>query len=405
MAADFIVIAGKPMRSRTQTLTLIFIGFLVVSGTFGAGFASATVINRHLSPRAAEPKTFDLFWEAWGLVEQDFFGDLPSGTELTYGAIRGSLIALNDPYSIFVEPEPREMERDDFRGSYGGIGAYVSQNEDGEFVLNPIDENQPSAVAGILPGDILLEIDGQPVSKEMTVEDIVVAIRGPLGEDVNLTVRHPEALEPVVITVVRAVIELPSVYWRILEEDPGIGYIQLTRFTARSPEEVQTAIEELEEEGADKLILDLRHNPGGLLHAAVDVAGHFLNGDVVLYEKRAGADEKSFVATKDGVATELPVVVLIDGGTASASEILAGALQDHQRATLIGEKTFGKGAVQNVYELSDGSSLHITSARWFTPNHQELDGNGLSPEIEILPENADNDIQLIRAVEFLQTGQ
>ena len=297
------------------------------------------------------------------------------------------------------------MERDDFRGSYGGIGAYVSKNEDGEFVLNPIDENQPSAVAGILAGDVLLEINGQPVSQEMTVEDVVVAIRGPLGEEVQLTVRHPDALEPTVITVVRAVIELPSVYWRILEEDASIGYLQITRFTARSPEEVQTAIEELEAEGAKTLILDLRHNPGGLLNAAVDVAGHFLDGGIVLYEKRAGKDEKAFTATTDGVATELPLVVLVDGGTASASEILAGALQDRQRATLIGEVTFGKGAVQNVYELSDGSSLHITSARWFTPNHQELDGNGLTPEIAVTLENADADLQLARAVEFLQTGR
>jgi carboxyl-terminal processing protease len=393
------------MRSRIQTWTLVFIGFLIISGTFGAGFASATVIQRHLNPRGTEPETFDLFWEVWGLVEQDFYGNLPSGTELTYSSIRGSLTALNDPYSIFVEPDTREMERDDFRGSYGGIGAYVTQNEDGEFVLDPINESQPSALAGILSGDILLEIDGQPVTSDMTVEDVVVAIRGPLEEEVKLTVRHADSTDPVVITVKRAVIELPSANWRILEEDNNIGYLQITRFTARTSEEVETAIEELVGEGAEKLIIDLRHNPGGLLTAAVDVASHFLDADVVLYERRAGDEEKSFVATRGGVATEIPLAVLVDGSTASASEILAGALQDHQRATLIGQITFGKGAVQNVYELSDGSSLHITAAQWFTPNYQELDGNGLTPEIEISPENADDDIQLTRAIEYLQTWQ
>ncbi len=403
MAADFIVVPGKPMRSKIQSWTLVFIGFLIISGTFGAGFASATVIQRRLNPRGTEPETFNLFWEVWGLVEQDFYGDLPSGTELTYDSIRGSLTALNDPYSIFVEPQTREMERDDFRGSYGGIGAYVSKNEDGEFVLDPINEGQPSALAGILSGDILLEIDGQPVSPEMTVEDVVVAIRGPLGEEVKLTVRHTEATESVVVTVKRAVIELPSAYWRILEEDESIGYLQITRFTARTSEEVETAIEELKGDGAEKLIIDLRHNPGGLLNAAVDVASHFLDGKVVLYERRAGDEERDFVATKGGDATDIPLTVLVDGSTASASEILAGALQDHQRATLIGQVTFGKGAVQNVYELSDGSSLHITAARWFTPNYQELDGNGLTPEIEISLENAEDDIQLTRAIEYLQT--
>jgi carboxyl-terminal processing protease len=339
------------------------------------------------------------------LVEQDFYGDLPSDTQLVYSAIRGALTSLDDPYSIFVEPQPREMERDEFRGSYGGIGAYVSKDDAGNFVLNPIDESQPSAVAGILEGDILLAIDGQPVSADMTVEDVVVAIRGPLGEEVVLTIRHPAAQESVEITIVRAEIELPSVDWRVLEEDPAIGYIQITRFTERSPEEVQEALDELIEAGVDQLILDLRHNPGGLLHPAVDVADHFLDGGVVLYERKAGGEERSFKATRGGTATELPLVVLVDGGTASASEIVAGALQDLGRATLIGETTFGKGAVQNVYQLSDGSSLHITSARWFTPNQQELHGQGLTPDVVIALGEANTDVQLTRGVEFLQNGQ
>jgi carboxyl-terminal processing protease len=392
------------MRSKTQTSILIFVGFLLLTGTFGAGFASAMVVNRHLNPRAEESETFDLFWEAWGFVEQDFYGDLPSDTDLTYGAIRGSLTSLDDPYSIFVEPQPREMERDDLRGSYGGIGAYVRQDETGQFVLEPIDEAQPSAVAGILAGDILLAIDGQPVTSDMTVEDVVIAIRGPVGEEVVLTIRHSGAQEPVDIPVERAIIELPSVFWRSLEEAPSIGYLQITRFTERSDEEVEQALTELTALGIDRLVLDLRHNGGGLLQAAVDIADQFLEEGVILYEKRAGQEETAMKAGRGGLAQDLPLVVLVDGATASASEIVAGALQDQGRATLIGDVTFGKGSVQHIYDLSDGSSLHVTSARWFTPRHQKLDGQGLTPELLVSLDESGNDVQLERAVGFLQTG-
>lgn len=392
------------MPSRKQTPLLIFAGFLILTATFGAGFASATVITRHHSPRAEEPESFDVYWEAWGFVEQDFYGELPSDKEMTYGAIRGSLNALEDPYSILVEPQPREMERDDLRGSYGGIGAYVSVDEDGQFVLEPIDEEQPSAVAGILSGDILLAIDSVPVTAEMTVEDVVVAIRGPVGEAVILTVRHPGAQEPVDIAVERAIIELPSVYWRQLEDDSAIGYIQITRFTERSDQEVEDALRELAALGIGKLILDLRHNGGGLLQAAVDVADQFLTDGVILYEKRAGAEETTVEATRRGMAPEIPLVVLVDEATASASEIVAGALQDQGRATLVGAVTFGKGSVQHIYDLSDGSSLHVTSARWFTPSHQMLDGQGLTPDLAVGLDESSADLQLERAVEFLQTG-
>jgi len=392
------------MRSKQQTPLLIFVGFLILTATFGAGFASATVITRHLTPQADEPETFDLFWEAWGYVEQDFYGELPSDSQLTYAAIEGSLDALDDPYTVFVEPQPREMERDDLRGSYGGIGAYVSIDDEGQFVLEPIDEEQPSAVAGILSGDILLAIDGEPVTADMTVEDVVVAIRGPVGEAVTLTVRHPGAQEPVDVAVERAIIELPSVYWRALEENPSIGYIQITRFTERSDEEVAEALGELIPSGVDQLILDLRHNGGGLLQAAVDVADQFLAEGVILFEKRAGQAETSIEATQSGSALDLPLAVLVDGATASASEIVAGALQDQGRATLVGDVTFGKGSVQHIYDLSDGSSLHVTSARWFTPSHQQLDGQGLAPELPVSLDESGTDLQLDRAVEFLQTG-
>jgi len=393
------------MSSKLKTLILGFIGFLVLIGTFGTGFATATAINRRMHPIAEEGAGFDLFWEVWGLVEQDFYGDVPDDTQLTYGAIRGSLTALNDPYSVFVEPQPREMERDSLRGSFGGIGAYISQNEEGEFLLEPISDEQPAAVAGILASDVLLAIDGKAVTPDMTVEDIVTIIRGPVGEEVVLTVRHPEADDSVDITITRAIIELPSVSWRVLEKDDTIGYIQLTRFTERSAEEVKEALEELQAAGADKLILDLRFNGGGLLRSAVDVLGHFVDGDEVLYEQKSGGKEITFEASKGGVAVDIPLVVLVNGGTASASEIVAGALQDLERAQLVGETTFGKGSVQHVYDLSDGSSLHVTSARWYTPNRLQLDGQGLEPDFTVTQDESSEDLQLARAIEHLQNGE
>ena len=390
--------------NRVKSAILVFLGILLFAGTFGTGFATATVLNRHLNPMAEETDAFQLFWEAWGLVERDFFGHLPDETQLTYGAIRGSLATLNDPYTIFVEPQPREMERDALRGHFGGIGAYVTQDEEGRFLLEPIDEGQPAAVAGILTGDILLAIDGQPVTPEMTVEDVVVTIRGPVGKEVTLTVLHPGETTPVDVTVMRAIIELPSATWRNLDQDPTIGYIQLTRFTERSPAEVETAIKELTAAGAERLVLDLRHNGGGLLQSAIQVLGHFLDNDVVLYEQRAGQAERSIRASRGGIATETPLVVLVDGGTASASEIVAGALQDLERAPLVGQKTFGKGSVQLIYDLSDGSSLHVTSARWYTPSHQPLDGQGLEPTFVVTHDESDQDRQLERAIEVLRLG-
>lgn len=388
------------MRPRVQLAAIAFVCFLLTISVFGTGFATATVVNQHLHPRAEESTAFDLYWEVWGLLEKEFYGELPSDAETSYAAIRGSLTALDDPYSIFVEPQPREMERDSLRGSFGGIGAYVSQDEEGQVVLTPM-EGQPAAEAGILEGDVLLAIDGNPLTADMTVEDVVATIRGPVGEEVLLTVLHPEAEEPVDITIVRAIIELPSINWAVLEQDPTVGHVQLARFTERTSDELEDALVELEEAGADKLILDLRSNGGGLLQAAVDVADLFLDGGAVLHQLKAGEQEKAFRASKGGPAIDLPLVILVNGGTASAAEIVAGALQDHGRAPLVGTATFGKGSVQNIHDLSDGSSLHVTTARWYTPDHRQLDGQGLTPDVVVSLVEGGDDAQLARAIEYL----
>ena len=351
---------------------------------------------------------FTIFWEAWGWVERSFIGEMPSSQQVAYGAVRGALNTLNDPYTVFIEPVVREQERDSLRGNFGGIGATIVRLESGEAVLEPIPGN-PAERAGIQSGDILLAVDGVDIPADMSVEDIANKIRGEKGTDVTLTVLHPEASEPVDITITRDDILIPSVAYRLLDDDPTIGYIWLTRFSGESNGEIEAAIRDLQTQGATQLILDLRGNGGGLLDAAISIADQFLDDGPIMHQESALEGEKTYTASEGTVAGDMPVIILIDGGTASASEILAGALQDRERAVLIGQQSFGKGSVQLVYDLSDGSSVHVTSARWFTPDRNAIDQQGLTPDVvvEPTPEAVANnrDETLARAIEYLQTGE
>jgi carboxyl-terminal processing protease len=243
----------------------------------------------------------------------------------------------------------------------------------------------------------------------MSTDEIVTMIRGEIGTVVVLTVTRAGAEDPVDISVTRAIIETPSVTWRILEEEPTIGYVQLTAFTERSSNELDRAIDELTAQGAESYILDLRGNGGGLLDSAVDIASQFLRDGVVVREDRQNEGDRIYDVRDGGKVLDQPLVLLINGGTASASEIVAGALQDYERASLIGERTFGKGSVQLIYELSDKSRLHVTVAKWFTPNGNVIDGIGLAPDVEVLFSEEDHsngsDPQLERAISFLQNKE
>ena len=302
----------------------------------------------------------------------------------------------------------RQEERDSLRGNFGGIGATISRLETGEVVLEPIPGN-PAEDAGIRSGDILLAVDGVEITAEMTPGAIAEMVRGEKGTDVTLTILHPDETEPVEITITRDDILIPSVAYRLLDDEPTIGYIWLTRFSGESNGEIEAAIKELQAQGATQLILDLRGNGGGLLDAAINIADQFLEDGDIMHQESALDGTKTFSASDGAVAGDMPVVILIDGGTASASEILAGALQDRGRALLIGQQSFGKGSVQLVYDLSDGSSVHVTSARWFTPNRNAIDQQGLTPDIVVEPSQEaienNRDETLARAVEYLQTGE
>lgn len=387
-------------------LTVFMLVILAVSA-FGAGYLTRELVNgRGGSSLAHADQDLSIYYEAWNLIEENFLGEIPAPQDVAYGAIRGSLAALDDPYTVFIEPAAREVERERLQGTFGGIGAYISRAEEtGDVVLEPIPGN-PAEAAGVLPGDVLLAVDGVPITAEMTVPEIIDRVKGEKGTAVVLAIRHIGAVEVVDISVIRDDILLPSVVYRLTDQDNSIGYIQLSRFSGESSNEVGAALQDLQAQGATRFILDLRQNGGGLRDAAVDVVDHFLSEGPVLYLQSQNDGERVFNATDETIAPTEPLVVLIDGGTASASEIVAGALKDRGRASLIGSKTFGKGSVQLVFDLSDGSSVHVTSARWLTPNRHQIDQSGLEPDVlvEVTQDDIDNgrDPVLEHAIKFLQ---
>ena len=344
----------------------------------------------------------NLMNEAWGIIKQDYYGELPPVKTRTYGAIKGSVQELEDPYTYFIEPEPAVREQERLQGKFGGIGAFLTLNEDGMVVLSPMVD-RPAGKAGVEKGDVLIAVDGVSIPTPADLDQVTDMIRGQVGTMVMLTVQRGGDI--IDIEVERAEIELPSVSWQPLEDAPGTGYIRIERFSGLTDKEFSQALKELRDgNAAEALVIDLRGNPGGLVDAAVAVAGHFLDGGLVLIEKHADGSQKAYRAAEGlDVAPEVPVIVLVDGNTASAAEILAGALQDRGRATLVGEKTYGKGSIQRIYRLSDGSALHVTFAKWFTPNDRAIDGQGLEPDV-LVESSPDVDAYLEKARALL-SGQ
>jgi carboxyl-terminal processing protease len=375
------------------------ISTFVVASAFMLGYA----VRAAYAPATGDVPGFSVFWEAWHIVQDHFYGDASDEQARTYGAIRGSLDALADPYTIFVEPQQRQREQEELRGSFGGIGAWVERSADGRVLLTPMD-NRPAAEAGILAGDELVAVDGVPITADMPFDDVLAMVRGEAGDIVRLTVRREDIAEPLTFDVRRAEIVTPSVSYELTE--PGIGYVRVSIFNERTDDELREALIELRDLGAEAYVIDLRNNGGGLLPAAIDVASEFLRDGIVMYERRNNAREKPYPVKTGGTLPDAPVAVLVNSGTASASEIVAGAIQDNDRGILVGTKTFGKASVQLIFDLSDGSSVHVTNARWLTPERQAIDGVGLTPDItvEISQEDRENnrDPQLEQALAYLR---
>ncbi|NKQ34007.1 MAG: S41 family peptidase [Chloroflexi bacterium] len=346
---------------------------------------------------------FDIFYEAWQVIEEDYDGDIPDNEEILYSAIEGSVKSLGDEYTRFVRPDVAARMREDAGGAVEGIGAFVRENEMGQFeIVRPIP-GQPAEKAGLLPGDIIIGVDGQSV-EDVSFDEVILMVRGPRGTDVTLTVLREGEEEPLEFTITRVRFEIPTVEFEI--RDDGIAYIKLSEFNRTAVEKMHAGLEELLAQNPKGLVFDLRDDPGGFLDQSVAVADLFLGQGVVLHERNRQGLDQTFTSDDGDIAEDIPMVVLVNGGSASASEIVAGAIKDNGRAPLIGELTFGKGSVQQVHTLSDGSEIRVTIARWYTPNNVSISEEGITPDIEVPMEfDAEEDIQLQRAIEYLLTGE
>lgn len=344
---------------------------------------------------------FSIFWDAWNIARSSFIDKDIDYQEMTYGAISGMLDSLGDPYTVFMNPEETKMLSEDLDGEFGGIGVEITNKGGLLVVIAPLD-GSPAEQAGIKSGDIIVKIDGNDVG-DYTFTEAINKIRGEKGSDVTLTVLHDGAEETEDLVVTRDIISVESVKWE--EKDGGIMYVRISQFGEDTFDKLNQVAEEVQSKNIDKMIVDVRDNPGGYLTSAQDVTSLFIPEGVVVWEQDRNGQKEALNTSHIPRLKDVELVVLANGGSASSSEIYAGAIQDTDSGIIIGEKTFGKGSVQNLEELPDGSQVKITVAKWLTPKERQINEEGITPDIEIEMDTekigTSDDIQLQRAIEEL----
>ena len=400
------------MRAEKPVAKTLLVAAVLVVLTLSLG---GTGVSKAVD-RAATYEHLKLFTDVLAIIQNQYVDETDS-REVIQGAVRGMLRAL-DPHSSYMDPESYREMQVETSGSFGGLGIEITVRDDVLTVVSPI-EGTPAFRAGIQAADRIVRIEGLP-TKDMSLADAVKRMRGPKGTKVTVTIVREGVKEPFDVTLTREVIQVQSVRSQELEE--GIGYIRVRQFQERTAQDLVASVERLEKTGRlGGLIIDLRNNPGGLLPAAVEVSEEFLgDGKLVVYtEGRVRNQNMRFVAHAKRPITDVPLVVLVNQGSASASEIVAGAIQDHGRGLVLGTQTFGKGSVQTIIPLADGSGLRLTTARYFTPKGRSIHGKGITPDIVIEALKEDpaakppavplseaelqkKDVQLQRAVEILK---
>ena len=391
------------VRLAAARLPLLLTALLLLVVLVGCNRVSA-VATEPIPPGDRLPAELGTVGEAYRiLLDEHVDHEVLDPKNLSEGAIRGMLAALEDPHASYLSAEQHSREQEGYRGYFEGIGAQVTLTEAGLTVIAPIP-GAPAEEAGIRAGDLILAVDGEDIDG-LTLIESVNLIRGPGGTEVTLLVRHVGEIEDVNITVTRGRIPIESTTFRMLED--GIGHLWVYSFSNTTEDEVRRALDELEAADGRGLILDLRNNPGGLLASVISVTDLFLDSGTILYEIDAEGDRSDYEAARRGPATDVPLVVIVNQFSASASEIMAGAIQTSGRATVVGTSTFGKGSVNIARELSDGSAIYFTIRRWYLSDGTQIEGEGVTPDIEIeadahpLPIDFEQDAALKRAFEVL----
>lgn len=412
------------MNKNIRILLGLFVGGILLAGAFSGGIIVGQLLPSGLQlpvisdllpnvpgvqpeQQSATPEElqtlFAPFWEAWNIVHEQYVDQPVDDLVLMQGAIRGMMDALGDQQTFYMEPQLYESESSSLQGEYEGIGAYVDTDGDYLTIVSPI-EGSPAELAGLQPGDRVIAIDGEDMTG-VAPEQARLKVLGPEGSPVTLRIARDGEAEPFEVTITRAKITIRSAEGEMLEND--IAYIDINTFGERTTQELRQTLDDLLKQNPRGIIIDLRNNPGGYLTTAVEVSSEFIEDGVVLYEQYGDGRRDEHRALGNGQATDIPIVVLINEGSASASEILAGALQDYERAKLVGVQSYGKGSVQNWVPLSNNQgAARVTIAKWLTPDERAIDHVGLTPDVwvEITLEDfeAERDPQLDAAVETLQ---
>jgi len=378
------------MRTFLKIVGSLFGLVLLTSTAFGAGlFIGGANLSPCITRTAEQPEQFNVFWEAWNLVQRNFVDRTAlDTTQLTYGAIRGMVDALGDTgHTSYLTPEQREERLTSIEGRFTGIGAQLGEEQGLPIIVAPFD-GSPAQQAGIKPGDVIVAVNGEEVTG-LTLTEIAEKVRGPADSQVTLTLFRPAENRSLEIVVTRGEITIPAVSWTMVPETQ-VALIRLSQFSAQAKDEIVAAVNGAKEAGATGLLVDVRNNPGGLLDQAIGVTSQFLTGGDVLLEEDAEGNRTAYRVEAGGQATDLPLVVLVNPGSASSSEIFAGAIQDQQRGQIVGETTFGTGTVLRPYTLQDGSELLLGVKQWLTPKGRLIRNQGIQPdEVVELPLGAD----------------
>ncbi len=436
--SDELIMSLKTIRN-----IVLFAAFFVL--TFGVGyrmgaekrldssFSDSRIWSSEITGKTPEKFSntldFSLFWDVWDRLNKSYIDKKALDPEkMFYGAISGMVASLGDPYTVFLSPDQNKEAKDDLGGKFEGIGAQLGIKDKKIVVIAPL-KGTPAEKAGLQPGDWIVKVDGKETAN-WTLPEAVSKIRGPKGSKVVLTVIKKDASSSAEVTVTRDAIKVASVEWetlnircantpeyqcKIIKETCGdcdkVVYLKLARFGDQTPDEWNKAIDQIvlqTLEGTEKykvkgIVFDLRNNPGGYLLGSVFIASEFLKDGVIVTQENANGSKQTYTVNRKGRLTEIPLVVLINKGTASSSEIVAGALQLRRGIKTVGETSFGKGSIQEAQDLEKGAGIHITTAKWLLPNGKWINGSGIEPDVKVEndPNKPDEDLQLTRGIETL----